>query len=302
MRLEGCMTALVTPFTGSEVDYEGLRSNIRFQIENGISGIVPLGTTGESPTIEEGERQRIVKVSVEEASGKAKVIVGTGTNSTKSTIEHTLMAQDAGADAVLIVAPYYNKPSQEGLYRHFEAVSKVAHIPIILYNIAGRTGVNIEVKTLLRLSDVSNIVGVKEASGNMAQIMEILSRMPETFSVLSGDDSLTLPMISAGARGVISVASNLLPKKVASLVEQAGLGNNDHAREINSNLSPIFKALFIETNPVPVKTAMNLCGMPAGPVRLPLVKLSEENLQFLKSVIRNYHELRISDRRAIRLG
>ena len=300
MRLEGCMTALVTPFTGSEVDYEGLRSNIRFQIKNGISGIVPLGTTGESPTIEEGERQRIVRVSVEEASGKAKVIVGTGTNSTKSTIEHTLMAQDAGADAALIVSPYYNKPSQEGLYRHFEAVSKVARIPIILYNIAGRTGVNIEVKTLLRLSDISNIVGVKEASGNMTQIMEILSRMPETFSVLSGDDSLTLPMISAGARGVISVASNLLPMRVADLVEQAGLGNNDHARGINSNLSPIFKALFIETNPVPVKTAMNLCGMPAGPVRLPLAGLSEENLQFLKSVIRNYPELRISDRRVRR--
>ena len=285
------MTALVTPFNGSGIDYDGLRSNIQFQIANGISGIVPLGTTGESPTIEEDERREIVRVAVEEAKNKVPVIVGTGTNSTKSTIEHTARAKDAGADGVLIVSPYYNKPTQEGLYRHFEAVAKAADIPIIVYNIAGRTGVNIETRTLKRLSEICNIVGVKEASGSIPQIMEVITSMPRDFAVLSGDDNLTLSTMALGGHGVISVASNIVPKKVADLVSHAASGNFEVARESHEELLPLFKALFIETNPVPVKTAMNLLGMPAGPVRLPLVEVSKENLESLKNVLRTYQDL-----------
>lgn len=285
----GCFTALVTPFNRNlEVDYEGLQRNVDFQIEEGISGLVPLGTTGEAPTINDEEREKIIKVVVDEANGKVPVIVGVGTNSTEKTVKQAKQAEDLGADALLVVAPYYNKPTQEGLYLHFRTVSEAVEIPIIVYNIPGRTGVNIEVNTLLRLSKLDNIIGVKEASGNIQQVMEIIHKAPKDFIVLSGDDNLTLPFISLGAKGVISVVSNILPKRVTEMVKAALEGRFSVARNIHYELLEIFKVAFIETNPIPIKAAMNILGMPAGPCRPPLCDLQPQNMDKLRSVIMEY--------------
>jgi 4-hydroxy-tetrahydrodipicolinate synthase len=292
--IRGCITAMATPFDKDlEVDYEGLRSNAEFQIRNGVSGLVPLGTTGESPTISESERTKIIRTVVSAANGRVPVIVGTGTNSTEHTIKYTREAKELGADAVLIVSPYYNKPSQEGLYRHFEAISRAVSIPIIVYNIASRTGVNIETQTMLRISALDNVIGVKESSGNMNQIMDAVDQLPDDFIVLSGDDHLALPIIALGGQGLISVVSNLLPNKVSSMIDAALSGNMKTARRLHYELMPIFKGAFIETSPVPIKTAMRLSGMPAGGVRLPLYEMSQNNLERLKSVLYRYKELRV---------
>ncbi len=294
LKLEGCMTAMVTPFdSGMEVDYEGLRANVRFQIDNGVRALVPLGTTGESPTIRDGERKKIIEAVVAEARGRVPVIVGTGTNSTHSTMEHTKEAENLGADAALVVSPYYNKPTQEGLYRHFEAVSKSARIPIIIYNIQGRTGVNIETPTLMRLAKLHNVAGVKEASGSVAQMMDVIDQKPKEFAVLSGDDNLTLPLIGMGGKGVISVVSNLLPRRVSGMVDAALLGDMEMARRMHYELMPIFKGAFVETNPIPIKAAMQLSGMPSGDLRLPLCGLQQQNLDKLRQVLLKYKELKI---------
>jgi 4-hydroxy-tetrahydrodipicolinate synthase len=294
LKLEGCMTAMVTPFDSKmEVDYEGLRANVRFQIDNGVKALVPLGTTGESPTIREEERKKIIEAVVAEARGRVPVIVGTGTNSTHSTMEHTREAEDLGADAALVVSPYYNKPTQEGLYRHFEAVSKSARIPIIIYNIQGRTGVNIETPTLMRLAKLHNIAAVKEASGSVAQMMDVIDQKPKEFAVLSGDDNLTLPLIGMGGRGVISVVSNLLPKRVSGMVDAALSGDMERARKMHYELMPIFKGAFVETNPIPIKAAMKLSGMPSGGLRLPLCEMQQQNLDKLRQVLLKYKELKI---------
>jgi len=288
----GCITAIVTPFKKNlEVDYEGLRQLIRFQLENNVSGIVVLGTTGESPTITEEERKQILKVAVDEANGKIPVIAGTGTYSTAESIRMTKEASEIGVDGALIVAPYYNKPTQEGLYRHFKAIAESVDLPIILYNIPGRTGVNIDVLTEARLLEIDNIVSIKEASGNMQQIMDIISMTKNDKTILSGDDNLTLPIMACGGKGVISVVSNLLPKQVCDLVNNILEGNLSKAREIHYNLMPIFKAAFLETNPIPIKTAMNLVGLPAGPCRPPLCEMNQQNIDKLKSVIKRYYEI-----------
>ena len=285
-RFEGAITAMVTPFSqNGEVDYGGLRNNVRFQIKEGISGLLPLGTTGETPTLSAEEKEKVAKAVIEEAGGKVPVLVGTGSYSTKTTIEQTKKAKELGADAALIVSPYYNKPTQEGLYLHFKSVAESVDIPIIIYNIQGRTGVNIETGTLLRLSSIKNIIGVKEASGNMNQMMDVINQLPKDFVVLSGDDSLTLPLMSLGGRGVISVVSNLLPKKVSRMVELYLEGKTEEAKKLHYELLPLFRAAFIETNPMPIKAAMSICGMPAGKCRLPLCDLQPQNEEKLKNVL-----------------
>ena len=288
------MTAMVTPFDQKgNVNYDGLEENTKYQIKNGISGLVPLGTTGESPTITTEERKEIIEAVIN-AAGKIPVIPGTGTNSTEKTIKYSKEAEKLGADAVLIVSPYYNKPSQEGLFRHFKAVNDAIDIPVIVYNIQSRTGVNIETSTLARMTKLKNIAAVKEASGSIAQMMDVINQMPEDFAVLSGDDNMTLPLIAAGGRGVISVVSNLLPRMVSDMVAAALKGDNEKARKINYKLLPIFKAAFIETNPVPIKTAMRWAGMPSGHCRLPLCDMLPENEEKLKNVLKKYQEIKIT--------
>ncbi len=293
MKLSGCLTALITPFGKNlDVDYEGLRANVRFQIENSVSGLVLLGTTGESPVVNDAEREKIISSVVDESNGKVPVIVGTGTSSTERTLNYTKQAKELGADAVLVVSPYYNKPTQEGLYRHFKAVNDSVDIPIVVYNIQGRTGVNIETPTMVRMAGLKNIFAVKESSGSMSQVMDVMDQIP-SLNVLSGDDNMTLPVIALGGKGVISVVSNLLPKAVSGFVSKALKGDYDSARNLHYRLLPVFKAAFIETNPIPIKAAMNLAGMAAGPVRMPLCEMQPQNLEKLEAVLKNYEELKI---------
>jgi len=261
---------------------------VRFQIENGVHGLVPLGTTGEYPTIREEERKLIIKTVVDEVNSKIPVIVGTGTYSTEEAVRLSKEAQDLGVDGLLVVAPYYNKPTQEGLYLHFKAISEAVDLPIIVYNIPGRTGVNVEVQTLVRLSQFNNIVAVKEASGNLAQVMDIIEALGDRITVLSGDDNLTLPIMALGGKGVISVISNLLPKPMVEFVEAALKGDFKKAKELHYHLLPLFKAAFIETNPIPIKTMMNLVGMKAGPCRLPLCNMQPHNLEKVKKILLRY--------------
>ncbi len=287
--LSGSFTALITPLHNGEVSLDGLIKNIEFQIKNKTRGLVPCGTTGEAPTLTEEEWELVTKTTIETAKGKVLVIPGTGTYDTKKTIKKTMRAKELGADACLVVCPYYNKPTQEGLYRHFAAISGEVDIPIIIYNIPGRTGVNILPKTIERLlREFPNIIGVKEASGSLDQASEIIQRCGERISILSGDDSLTLPILSIGGKGVISVLSNILPKEVAELVESFLAGDIKRAQDLHKRLFPLMRILFIETNPIPIKTAMNILGLPAGDVRLPLSPPSEENYNLIKKELLNY--------------
>jgi 4-hydroxy-tetrahydrodipicolinate synthase len=283
----GSIVALITPFKNGKLDVEGLKKNLSFQLENETDGFLPCGTTGETPCLEEEEWQEVVKTTIDFVNKRKPVIVGTGTNNTQKTIKYTVLAEKFGADACLVVVPYYNKPTQEGLYHHFKEIAKSVKIPIILYNIPSRTGINLLPKTLEKLvADCPNIVGIKEASGNLDQVSEIISRLGKDFCVLSGDDSLTLPILALGGKGVISVLANILPKETHLLVKNFLTGNIQEAQKIHLKYFKLMKALFIETNPIPIKTAMNLMGLPAGELRLPLTPMSKENLEYLKSVMR----------------
>lgn len=289
MRLNGLYTAIVTPFDQQGMlDQEGLRQNLRYQLMHQVDGVVVLGTTGEDPTLNQQEKQTVIEIALEEMKGKALVIVGTGSYSTEITIAATKKAKEMGADAALIVTPYYNKPTQEGLFRHFAAICQAVSFPICIYNIQGRTGQNLQTETLQRLMQFPSIVAVKEASGNIMQFNEVIEksrmRKPE-LGVLSGDDALTLPLVALGGHGIISVASNLFPGPMRSFVQAALKGDFERARDWHYRLLPFFKAIFIETNPIPIKAAMHYCGMPAGPCRLPLCDLSPENLEAIKQVI-----------------
>lgn len=280
MKIQGTFTALISPFVDNVLDEEGLAQNIHFQIDKGIHGLVVLGTTGEAATLSKEEQERVISIAVQEANGKVPVWVGTGSNCTRTTIAKTARALDLGANGALIVTPYYNKPTQEGIFLHFEAIASAVPIPIIVYNIPSRTGANIETSTLERIAAIPYIVGVKECSGNLVQTAEIIhsiGRQRNDFAVLSGDDLLAFPMISLGASGLISVASNLIPAEVSTLVNAALEGSIEKAREIHFTLFPLFKSFFIETNPIPIKAAMAHYGMPAGNCRLPLTKLSPDN-------------------------
>jgi 4-hydroxy-tetrahydrodipicolinate synthase len=288
----GAYTALITPMKESgEVDYEGFRRLIEFQIAEGIDGILPLGTTGENPTLDEDEENRLIEIAVETAKGKVPVIVGAGSNDTKHMVTYTERAKRMGADAALVVTPYYNKPNDDGLFRHFEAAA-AAGIPIIVYNIASRTGRNIQTPLMEKISRIPGIVGVKESSGDLGQMGDVireiaLPRKAEggKFWVLSGDDAFTLPLSALGGDGVISVISNVLPAKVKALTSACLSGDFEKARKIHFELLPFIKAAFIETNPVPVKQAATWMGLPGGPARLPLGKLSAASEAVLKKAM-----------------
>ncbi len=285
----GSIVAIVTPFKEGKVDEKKLRELVDYQIKNNTSGIVPCGTTGESATLSFEEHERVIEVTIEQARKRAVVIAGTGSNSTEEAVMLTKHAAKAGADASLQVSPYYNRPTQKGLYEHFKAVADSVKIPIILYNIAGRTGVNIEPETIAKLAcNCKNIVAVKEASGNLDQMSRIKSLCPSNFQLISGDDSLTLPVLSIGGIGVISVAANIVPADVAELVSSFAEGDIEHARRIHYKLLPLIKALFIETNPIPVKTAMGLLGLCDPGLRLPMCSMSADNLEKLKAALTDY--------------
>jgi len=284
---KGAITAIVTPFLENEnIDEESLKNLIEFQIKNNIDGIVPCGTTGESPTLSHEEHNKVVKLAINAANGKVPVIAGTGSNSTREAISMTKHALDYGADASLQVCPYYNKPTQEGLFRHFSAIASAVDIPLIIYNIQGRTGINMETATLARLAkEHSNIIGVKEASGNMAQMIEVINALPKNFTVLSGDDNLTLPLMYLGGKGVISVASNIIPRQMHELTEFALSGDFENAAKLHYELLPLFKGIFIETNPIPIKAALAMKGLIKEVYRLPLCEMKTENREKLKAVL-----------------
>ena len=283
---QGSMVAMVTPFRDGEVDETKLRELVEFHVKHGTDGVVPCGTTGESPTLSHAEHKRVVEVVIEAAAGRIPVIAGTGSNSTADAIDMTVHAAKAGADAALLVSPYYNKPTQQGLYEHFRAIAQAAPaLPLIVYNIQGRTAVNVETDTLKRLSEIPNIVGVKEASGSLDQMTSVVLACGPDFSVVSGDDSLTLPLMAVGGRGVISVVANFLPKEVAEMTHAALDGDWKRARELHWKLFPICRAMFVETNPIPVKEAMAMLGMIRAEWRLPMCPMSDANRERLRKVL-----------------
>lgn len=286
---KGSIVAIVTPFRNGKVDEKKLRELIEFQIKNSTSGIVPCGTTGESATLSFQEHERVIEITIEQVRKRVPVIAGTGSNSTEEAIILTRHAAGAGADASLQVSPYYNRPTQKGLYEHFKAIAESVSIPIILYNIASRTGVNIEPETIAQLAgNCRNIVGVKEASGNLDQMSRIKQLCPKDFALISGDDSLTLPILSIGGTGVISVVANIVPGDVARLVDEFEKGNISRAQELHYKLLPLIKAVFLETNPIPVKTAMGLLGMCEPELRLPMTAMAAEKVELLKKAMKDY--------------
>jgi 4-hydroxy-tetrahydrodipicolinate synthase len=289
MMFKGSYPAIVTPFKDTILDESGLRKHITFLIESGSSGIVACGTTGEAPSLNDDEYEKVITIAVEASENNVPVIAGAGTNSTAKTIKLIHKAEACGAQGVLVVTPYYNKPPQEGLYQHYKKVSEESRLPIIVYNVPGRTSCNILPKTVARLAkECKNIVAIKEASGILDQVSEIRRLCGDDFDILSGDDSLTLPMLAIGAKGVISVVANILPRDVAQMCSLFLAGDITQARAIHVKLFPVIKALFIETNPIPVKKAMELMGMHAGAPRLPLVEMSKENTEILKRVLVDY--------------
>ncbi len=283
---QGSIVAMVTPFRDGKVDEAKVRELVEFHVQHGTDAIVPCGTTGESPTLSHDEHRRVVELVIEAARKRVAVIAGTGSNSTAEAIGLTTHAKHAGADAALVVNPYYNKPTQEGLYRHFRAVAESVDLPIILYNIAGRTAVNVETDTLVRIvRDCPNVVGVKEASGSLDQMTQVILACGPDFSVLSGDDNITLPLMSVGGRGVISVIANFVPRETADMTHAALSGDWKLARELFLRLFPLSRAMFLETNPIPVKEAMAMMGMLEPEYRLPMCRLSDANRTRLRGIL-----------------
>ncbi|MDY0187358.1 MAG: 4-hydroxy-tetrahydrodipicolinate synthase [Syntrophus sp. (in: bacteria)] len=285
---KGAIVAIVTPFKNGEVDEQALRELIEFQIESGTDGIVPCGTTGESATLSHAEHDRVIEITIDAVKKRVPVIAGTGSNSTAEAMRLTRHAHEAGADGALVVAPYYNRPTQEGLYQHYKALAESVPMPIVPYNIPSRTGVNILPETVARLAKIDNIVGVKEASGSLKQMNEVIQLCDSTFSVLSGDDFFTLPLLTLGGKGVISVISNVAPADMAGLVDAFEAGDLKKARELHDRMVSLIDALFLETNPVPVKAALAMMGKMSADVRLPLCRMSEGNLERLRQAMRNY--------------
>ncbi|MBS1263600.1 MAG: 4-hydroxy-tetrahydrodipicolinate synthase [Methanonatronarchaeales archaeon] len=276
MHLEGVFTAHATPFDGDEIDHAALERLLDFLIDGGVDGVVTAGCTGEAATLSHDEHREIVEVAVNLVDGRTRVVAGTGSNSTREAVELTGHAETAGADAAMLITPYYNRPPQRGLVKHFTAVAEAVSIPIVLYNVPSRTGVNMEPETVLRLAELDNVVAVKEASGDVSQAARILEEASDDFSVLSGDDSEALATAALGGSGVVSVAGNLVPGKMRELFSAASRGDLKEAREVHRRLSPLFRALFLETNPIPVKRALNLVGLGAGEPRPPLTPLSRD--------------------------
>ncbi len=291
-KFHGSIVALVTPFTGKsaeKLDEAQYKKLVEWQIKEGTNGIVPCGTTGESPTLSMDEHNRVVEVCIEAVNKRIPVIAGAGSNSTAEAVAYTKHAAKAGADAVLVVTPYYNKPTNKGIYLHYKAIVESANIPVILYNIAGRTAKNIEPDLMAKLAhDFKNIIGVKEASGSLEQMLRIKEMCPKDFLLTSGDDALTLPILSIGGVGVISVAANIVPRDVVSVINEFKKGNLAKAQEINLKLQPLIRSLFIETNPIPVKIAAELMGLCNGALRLPMCEMEDMNLAKLKEALKKY--------------
>ena len=286
LEIRGCGTALVTPFRkDGSVDEVALRRLVQFQLGEGIDFLVPCGTTGETPTLEHGEYMGVIRLVVQEAGGKVPIIVGVGGNNTKKVCDLAAEVEELEVQGILSVAPYYNKPTQEGLYQHFTAIAQSTDLPVILYNVPGRTASNIEPSTVGRLAQIPNIIGIKEASGNIVQQMEVLNAVPAGFSVVSGDDAFTFPLIAVGGVGVISVVANEIPGLMVRLSHLALEGKYDEARKLNAQLLPLIQANFIETNPVPVKAALAMMGMIEEVYRLPMVPLKPENRAKLEKVL-----------------
>jgi 4-hydroxy-tetrahydrodipicolinate synthase len=287
LHFTGTYTAIVTPFKENKIDESAFEKLVKAQIRGGVDGIVPVGTTGESPTLDYEEHIRVVELAVKYAAGKIKVLAGTGANSTKEAIYLTKAAEEAGADGSLQVAPYYNKPTQEGLFQHFHAIARATKLPLMLYSIPGRCGVEIAVETVNRLAhDVMSIVGIKEAGGNADRVSQLRAALGPRFTIMSGDDALTLPFMAVGAHGVISVASNIIPREVAQMVKAFSMGQFEVALKLHQRFYPIFKDLFIETNPVPVKAGLAMLGMIEEEYRLPLVPMASKNREVLRSTLR----------------
>lgn len=284
----GSIVALVTPFKNGKVDEDALRELIEFQVKGGTSAIVPCGTTGESATLDFEEHKRVIDITVKAVNKRVPVIAGTGGNSTSEAIELTEHAKHVGVDATLQVTPYYNKPSQEGLYRHFKAIAEAVPLPQILYNVPGRTGLNMLPETVARLADIKEIVAIKEASGNLGQMAEIIGLVGDKITLLSGDDNLTLPVLAIGGKGVISVVANIEPVDTANMIIQWEKGNIEEAKRLYYKLLPLCQAMFYETNPVPVKTSLALMGKIGDEMRLPLAPLSQGNLEKLKKALKAY--------------
>ncbi len=290
--LRGTFTALVTPFNSDgSIDESSFRNLIEEQVKGGVTGIVPCGTTGESPTLSYREHDRLIEIAVEQAKGRLHVMAGTGSNSTDEAIEMTNFAKKVGANSSLQVVPYYNKPTQEGLYRHFKTIAEKCDIPIVVYNIQGRTGINLETSTLAKLAEIDNIVGVKEASGSITQMMDVIKttkKIKRDFAVLSGDDRLTLPLMAIGGDGVISVASNVIPKRVVDFVNLGLNGQFDKMRDEHYQLDEMFIKLFIETNPIPAKTLLYMMGKIKSVFRLPICEASSASVSILKELKEKY--------------
>src|SRR5438046_6739262 len=285
----GTFTAVVTPFRNGDIDFAAFEKLVERQIAAGITGVVAVGTTGESPTLTHDEKHEVIQRAIKIANGGCKVIAGAGTNSTRDSIEATKFAEKAGADGALLVAPYYNKPSQEGLFRHFKAIAGATSLPVMLYNIPGRCAVDIAADTVVRLAETCrNIVSIKEASGSVERVAELRRRLPDEFTILSGDDSLTLPFMSVGAAGVVSVATNLFPSEVCALVRACESGDLKSAQTLHRKLLPLFKDLFIEPNPIPIKTALSWREGMSGEVRLPLCEMSEANQTRLRKTLEEF--------------
>ena len=293
MKYYGLYTAIVTPFKDNKVDTEALKALVEAQIAGGVDGIVPVGTTGESPTLTNEEHIEVIRLAVEYAAGRCQVIAGTGSNCTEEAIEMTRIAEQLGADGTLQVCPYYNKPSQEGLYRHFKAIADATSLPILLYSIPGRSGIEIAVDTVARLAkDCPNIVAIKEAGGSVERVNQLVQALPEEFAVLSGDDGLTVPFISCGAVGLVSVTSNVAPAQMKELVDTALSGDGKKALELQKKYYPLMKGLMsFDVNPVPIKAAMALRGDMSWEIRLPLAPLAEEKHAALATLLKNFNLL-----------
>ncbi|MBI4340663.1 MAG: 4-hydroxy-tetrahydrodipicolinate synthase [Candidatus Omnitrophica bacterium] len=286
--LQGSMVAIVTPFKNDAIDERAFKRLIELHIKEGTSAIVPCGTTGESATLSYAEHDRVIELAVQYARGRTPVIAGTGSNNTREAIRLTKHAKEAGAHAALLISPYYNKPTQRGLFLHFKAISEAVDMPLVVYNIASRTAVNIEPETFAQLATLHNVVGVKESSGNLEQMSRILQLTKGKLTLLSGDDGLTLPVLAIGGKGVISVVANLVPRDVAAMVHAFLAGRHGEALQWHQRLLPLVKALFLETNPIPVKTAMGLLGMIEPGLRLPLCEMSDANEERLLQALETY--------------
>lgn len=287
--IEGSIVAIVTPFNNGNVDYDKLEELIEFQIENGTHGIVPVGTTGESPTLSHQEHRDVIKFTADKVRGRIPVIAGTGSNSTREAVNLTVFAKEAGSDAALVVSPYYNKPTQDGLYHHFKTVSESADIKIILYNVPGRTGVNIQPETAARLyEDCENIIGIKDATGSIQQASKVVSLCGKDFLLLSGEDALNYPILAVGGHGFITVTANIVPGDVAQLYNLYREGKVDESRNMHYRLMPLNDVLFLESNPIPVKMALNLMGKISDEIKPPLYRLSEQNTEKLKKALSDY--------------